>query len=281
MHFLLLMSKVGIETVRVIRQRKAFFAILVLFQLLMLGALGSVTTTNLQEMLVGTQGVLNQVEQANLDPQKINQGQPFLEDITPLYQSYQLVQTYALRWLFSLAVIAVTLYAALWLGSHSFFEKYSSWKDVLQKQRKRWLYFIFLVVVAGLSCFVLFSIMIKASLFNDPDQEQLYGRLTLLSYLFLTIYYLFLCAATQITAPTLKGIFRQSIKGGIKKISSSLPLAVFLFLLAVGAGYLVKLTLEKSFSFSLLVLSTVFLAAVIVAARIFWIRFQHNLIDNQ
>src|SRR3989344_950622 len=278
MHFGSLINKAGTETAQAIQKRKVFFVILILLQLIFFGALGSVTTTNLQQMLVGTQGVLNQVEQANLDPQKISDGQPFLEDITPLYQSYQLVQTYALRWLFSLAIIAVTLYAALWLGSHSFFEKYSSWKDVLQKQRKRWLYFVLLVIILGLSCFILFSVTVKASLFGDPDQERLYARLTMLGYLFLVVYYLFICAAAQIGASSLKKMFWQSFTTGIKKIRYSLPLAVILFLFIMGAGYLVKLVMELSTSFALLVSSTIFSATVIVLTRLFWIKAQQQII---
>ncbi|MBI2103260.1 hypothetical protein HYT55_05440 [Candidatus Woesearchaeota archaeon] len=270
-------------TLQTIKAHQSIFSILVLLQLLLFGSVGYITTANVQHIVEGTQGILGQLDQANFDPQKINDGQPFLNDITPIYQSYQIMKKYTLRWLWGLAAIAFTLYAASWIISHSLFtasEEGSSKKKNLKRISIIWTRFSILILAMGVILFLLFSIVIKASFFNDPDQEQLYDRIKIAAGIGLLFYYCFIVIAAHITARTYRAVIQQSFRTGIKKIHYSLPIAFFLNACIVGTAELIKLALERTTSFFLLLLATILLALVLVTARLLWIKTQHALIER-
>ncbi len=267
------------EIFLIINQHKAIFILLIFLQLVFLGSLGYITTTNLQQMLEGTQGILSQLEQANLDPQKINAGQPFLPDVKPLYDSYQIIKKYALRWLAWLLAILLTVYPLLWIISSFFFRAENSLKNLKRQFRdfgKQWLIFFCLIFSAALILWLSSLFLVKSSIFNDPNQEELYFRLRIIGFLSLGIYYLFICFAAQLSAPTVKAFFQRSFKTSISRIYYSLPLVLILSAMIYGAAWLLKIALEQAASFFLVVLATIFFAAVIVLARIIWIGFQQQ-----
>lgn len=259
-----------------INQHKVLFILLVFLQLFFLGSIGYVTATNLQHMLEGTQGVFSQLEQANLDPQKINEGQPFLPDTKLLYESYQIMKEYAFRWLAWLLIIITTIYSLLWIISGFFLEAETSLKKKFKSWGRQWLIFFCLVFSAALILWLSSLFLVKSSIFNDPHQELFYSRLKIMGFLLLGIYYFFICFAAQLNAPSLKNFLQHSIKTSIRKIHYSLPLAIFLNIFIYGAAWLLKNSLEQAESFFMVVLATIFLATVIVIARLIWIGFQQQ-----
>lgn len=260
-------------------KHKVLIIILVLIQLIVFALAGYATMMNLQKVVEGTQGVLAQLEQANVDPEKINEGQPFLNDMMPIYRSYQIMKEYTLRWLGEMVAIAVTLCAGLWLGSYYCntlpgVEPRLGVKKAITIQALRWFRFTVLLLITTILFLFISSSMITFSTLENQDQFT--SQLKNVSYLFVGIYYFFLCVAAQIAAPQLKDVFTRSFNAGVKKIHYSFPLAILLGSIIIATGYLVRMTLERSTSVILLSLATLFLAIVIVITRIVWIRSQQE-----
>ncbi len=266
-----------------IAHHKILFLGLIVLQLLIFTTIGLTTATYVGKVIEGTQGVLEQANQANVDPQKIQEGQPFLNDLTPIYKSYQMMKDNFLRWLSWLFLITMTLGVSVWLGSHFLLaEKESkSWKEKIKLQGKAWLRFLILITVFAVILFFLFTIMIKAAFFNDPDQEHLLSRIKWALSITATIYYFFLIFAAQLTAPTEKLFLKRSIFGGIYNIHYSLFTIVISWIAIYGAAALLSYVVQNEQSFLLLFLTTILFTIVVVLSRLFWIKTQHILSNRR
>ncbi len=274
------MKQWGLSITRSIRERKRLFLLLIVGQLLVLFAMGWVTVTHVNTIVEKTQSVLSQVDQANFDPEKIDAGQPFLNSLAPIYESYQIMKENIIRWLIWLLIICSGGNGLLWLGSHALVAKKSS--ESGQKSRwhtllRLWLHFVLLTVGFFLSSVILFVLLVQSSFFNDPDQERLIFRIKMAFALIGFLYYFFLCFAAQMNAPSWKSLFNSGCKAGMQRGYYSLPLLAILGGAILAAGYLLQLALEESASFILLFLATILFTSMIVIARLVWISAQHEL----
>lgn len=262
-----------------IAHHKILFLGLIVLQLLIFTTIGLTTITYVGKVIEGTQGVLEQANQANVDPQKIQDGQPFLNDLTPIYKSYQMMKDNFLRWISWLFLITMTLCASVWLGSHFLLtEKESkSLKEKVKLYGKAWLRFLVLITIFAVILFFLFTIMIKAAFFNDPDQEHLLSRIKVALSITAIFYYVFLIFAAQLTAPTEKQFLKRSIYGGIFNIHYSLFVIIVSWVAIYGAATLLSYVVQNEQSFLLLFLTTILFTIVVVLTRLFWIKTQQIL----
>ncbi len=271
------------ETINAILDHKILFATLILIQLLIFTTVGLTTVTYVGKVIEGTQGVLEQANQANVDPQKIQDGQPFLNDLTPIYKSYQMMKDNFQRWLSWLLLITITLCASVWLGSHTLLSEKNNrpWKQKVKSYSRSWLRFVILVTIFATILFFLFTIMIKAAFFEDPDQEHLLSRIKIALSIAAILYYFFLIFAAQLTAATEKQFFRRSISAGIFNIHYSLLILVISWTVIYGAVLLVSYVVQNEQSFLLLFLTTLLFTIVVVLSRLFWIKMQQILITTK
>jgi len=267
------------ETLHAILNHKIIFGLLIVLQLLIFTTIGLTTATYVGKVIEGTQGVLEQANTANVDPQKIQAGQPFLNDLTPIYKSYQMMKDNFIRWLEWIFLIVITLCASVWLVSHLLLAEKNnpSWKQKVKLYGKSWLRFTILVIIFAIILYFIFTIMIKAAFFNDPDQEHLIFRIKVALSITAMIYYFLLIFAAQLTAPTEKSFFKRSLSSGLLNIQYSLLVLFISWVAIYGAAALLGYVVQNISSFLLLFLTTLLFTTVIVLSRLFWIKTQQIL----
>ncbi len=267
------------ETLHAIIDHKIIFGVLIVLQLLVFTTIGLTTATYVGKVIEGTQGVLEQANQANVDPQKIQAGQPFLNDLTPIYKSYQMMKENLQQWLRWIFLIIITLGSSVWLSSHALLSEKSNntWKQNIKIYGRAWLRFVVLVSIFAIILFFLFSIMIKAAFFNDPDQEHLLSRIKIALSIVGIVYYFFLIFAAQLRAPTEKLFLKRTISGGIFNIHYSLLVLIISWAAIYGAAALLSYVVQYTQSFLLLFLTTLLFTIVIVLSRLFWIKTEQIL----
>jgi len=117
-HYFSYLSKGLFNTKEAIRHHKLLLTILVVLQLLFFLSLGYLTITYQVQIFQNVEVVTNSLQQANFDADKIKAGEPFLENLGAVYESYNnIIQSLTLFsiWMAGLFLI---YQAGLWIGTH-------------------------------------------------------------------------------------------------------------------------------------------------------------------
>ncbi|MBI2572677.1 hypothetical protein HYV86_02355 [Candidatus Woesearchaeota archaeon] len=119
----------GVEkTWLAIKSYKIFFALLCVFQLLLLGAAAIIFLHYQLAILQDVQSVLEPLEGATLDEQALQNGQPFVEDFLPLYRGYSKLISDLKMLAAWMALFFIFGGGLLWVASHHLIHRLH-WRD--------------------------------------------------------------------------------------------------------------------------------------------------------
>lgn len=228
MNFLLKNIK---RTFNSIKKHKLLFIFLIILQICLILTLSYTFLLHQVKIMENAQDVLQPLDEANYDPQKIETGQPFLKDALTIYNSYQEIEKSVYSFFFYFFLIFLTLNGLLWLGAHYIIKKRSLKTIARQYQR----YFLSVIVLFAL----LFSLIYLTINYFFSQIELIFLSMAL----FLITYYFILIAFTLLSSKKwLKAIFIVSLK----KIRKTL-LVLFINLALIAFSFsLIYLTLEST-----------------------------------
>ncbi|MBU1974347.1 MAG: hypothetical protein KKH52_03050, partial [Nanoarchaeota archaeon] len=129
------------------------------------------------------------------------------------------------------------------------------------------------LVVSSLVLFTpvvsLFYFILKIVVKSNPEMIVSYSKLLLILFFF--AYYLLLVSFAFIQIKSWKTFIKKTFSIGIKKIYLTLPLLIFNYLLIMGNGYLIFLTVTKDYPFIITFFLVILFITIITLTRIFWI----------
>ncbi|MDO8656316.1 MAG: hypothetical protein Q7K45_03680 [Nanoarchaeota archaeon] len=259
-----------------IREHKLLFILLILLQIGFLVALAYITITYQVKILNTAQEIILPLQNANYDPESIEQGKEFISEIAGIYQAYQaLIQQIvrlALWWL----GLFIVVNGVLWILSHQIMEK-KSWKNL----GKQWIkYAVATIVLLGpflLVIYFLLKLIVRAQI--DPDK---FGQmLTYLMYSFGLMYYLMINAFASIQISSWKECVKHFFTTAIKKIHYTLPVLTINLALLSSTGYLIYYFMELNQNFALMMISSGIFIVLIVLTRLYWISCLRELTSTK
>ncbi len=214
------------------------------------------------KLLEDSQELIQPLQNANLDPNSIEAGQPFLPQDVNLYKSYQaLVKNIFLLFTY-LLLIYFFFNSILWALSHYLLK--NNIKEIPQIILKSAASFFFL----SIPLIFLFYFLLKKA-FLIVNQTDLKNYLILFVILIIIIYYILLHCYAYANINSWKK-FLLKIKVAIKNPSKTIPiLLINLFLLIISA-FSIFLSLNYNESVFLFISSTLFFTLLVIT-RISWI----------
>ncbi len=253
------------HTSSAIQQHPGLTILLIVLQVVVLGAIIYSGVTYQLKILSDAQNIIIPLEQANYDPQQVEEGRPFLQDTQKIYQSYRSL----LRNLIYAAIIFTLFFLVgngmLWSLSHRLLGKYS-WQHALKQGVKYLLIVLLLYVpIAIASYFYLRSIVVQ-----QLATDNFSAALKIIIYVVLAAYYGVLAAAALLPA-TWKELPGLWLQVGIKKMYKTLPVLLINSIILAGLLYLMYLGMQPGQSFFLLIFSSLLVIVGIVLTRLFWI----------
>lgn len=265
------------NVLKIVLNRKLFFILLILIQILYLVA-GASTLLHFQvKILEDVQGITNPLETANFDEKAIEAGQPLLKDILPIYERYKSLRTNLYLFAGWQLLLFLVLNGILWIASHKMLYKT---KFKITDWLKQCLKFtvstiLFLITFIGVVYFLLKTFF---------WQEIMAGSITSASdtilILFLVSYYFLMSAFALITTSSWKLFLKQFWDATFSKIFVGGTL--FIINLALIVGILVAiyfLTLNPQLFLIALVLLLLLMISVVIL-RLIWISILQNAKNN-
>lgn len=250
------------RTISIIRNNKFLFLILVVIQLLVVITFSLITAKFQLLLLEDINDTLKPLQNANYDPQKVDAGQPFLEEIVPLLQGYASMKAHFMDFMLWVTFFLLIVNGVLWLGSYYMINKYNV-KQVL----KQWLNYLVAVIISSIILWLVGLLLFK-SLFNST--VSLESALTLLGVAGFIIYYLISVAFAHLNEHSVKNFgivswnhWRYIYKTFPYFLINALVLGLFVY-----GIYLTSLVKEN---FNLMIVLMVLAMLLLVVARLFWI----------
>ncbi len=264
------------DVAKSIREHKILFIVLILLQIGFIAALAYITINYQVKILNTVQEIIQPLQNANYDPESIQQGQEFISQIAGIYQAYRtLIQQvlYLAAWWLGLFLV---VNGALWVLSHQILERIS-WKNI----GKQWMkYAAATAVLLGpflLAIYLILKGVMKAQV--DPDK---FGEL--LKYLFYSvagIYYLIINAFASLNAVSWKEFVGYFFTTAIKKIHRTMPVLIINLSLLSGAAYLIYYFMEINPNFAWMMAASVLLMKLIILTRLYWIACLRELTSHK
>ena len=275
------------ETIDEIKKRKWFFIFLIMVQLLFVFLLSYVTLTYNVKIFHDVERIMGPLQNANLDLEGIEAGQPFLKELDQVYQSYNsMTRNIALLGLWIVLLFLVGN-GFLWICTHQMLHDEVRAEPKLSRNKLHFLREKFLspwikYVVSSVSGFVIFASVsylafriVVATSEITPAMFLKVAKISLL--LFFVIYYFLLVSYSFIQERTWKRFRQLFFLASVKKIASTISILIMTDLVLVLSGGLVYLTIRIEQLSLLILITTVLFMAALVVTRMFWIASLKNI----
>ena len=251
------------STINVIKKNKGIFVSLIALQLLLIILLIFVSINYQVKIIENARNVIEPLQGANFDPESIKEGQPFMEDIVPIYKGYKSMMKYIWYYVAWLAGIFVFLNGSIWILTQRLFGKKNYFKLSLKFLSTSFLLLVPFFITAYLS--------LKWFLGLQLEVENFSFILQIVFWAFFVLYYFILVACAFIDISSWKSFSKKIYSVGIKRIYYTL-IVLFINLVLIFIGlYSIYLTSNEEALFPLMILAATFLVLIIVLTRIFWI----------
>lgn len=240
----------------------------------------SVVAVNYQlALLQDAQSIIQPLQQADYDPNSLQEGKPFTTDTLQLYRSYRSLIHHLQSLILWVVGLFLFLNGALWIWSHQLLYPARKPQRVLLARRAVKYFFCagMLSALLALAGYVLHRTVALEQTAADPVGKALQWFFVL----FLALYYGFLVSAAFIDVMTWKQFGKVVTGVGMAKIHWTMLVAVVnIILLAVpviGMYY----AMDAWQNFPLLVLLGVLFIVLLVFTRLFWISALHELVPQK
>lgn len=259
------------QTIASIKNHKALFIIIVLLQILFLVSSLSLTTYYQLKLLEDAKGVIEPLQTANYNPDQIQEGVPFTEDFSGIYNSYNSLLQHFKEFMVLSLLLFFFLNAWIWTLSRWLLEEKISWK---QKPKKAFLFWLKMVASGAviIGPFLLGSyVLLLWSLRTTASMEHLIIIIKILAAASLLAYYFLLTAFTAANQTSWKKFVKNFVALSIFNISKTA--VVFGMILASFAlsALLLSGAIWFGRSVTLLLVTGALMIAVMAINRVFWI----------
>ena len=251
-------------TIAEIKHHPKLFLLIIVVQALLLITVAAVGITYQMKIVTDLQNVVNPLQQANYDPDSLQEGQPFLADLAGVQRSYQQLQQNILEAVLIVALLYGVVHSGLWALSQKLYH-HLSWK----KTGKVWIK----SGVASLlvfSAFGLLSYHLLRNLITAAFDVTFFSQVAQYLLITLGVLYYFLSIIYGIPTIHWKKNLLAIYHLGIKKIHYFIiPLGINVVLM-LGTLYLFSLTTAQP-SFLIIILAGFLFIVTVGITRIFFL----------
>ena len=210
-------------------------------------------------------GIVEPFQGANFDPDKIQAGQPLLEEVGSIYSSYQSMVKNMLLLIITIFSLYTLIASLIWAISLVIVKKLRN-VSIL----KIWLKNILLSTMMFGPYLLLVYLLTKVSIFTlDVGPESFITLGVIMLILLFIIYYFFTTLTTFTDLKSLKDIFRKAKKTS-KNIHKTLIIFLINWSLIVGSLYLMYLSMEFQEVDILVFITTIIFILTKTLSKVFW-----------
>ena len=280
------------KTFQSIKEHKFLFIFLTVLEIILL--ISSIFTIIFYQVqiLANLQNIIEPIENANYNETSLQQGQPFTQEISKIYNSYNLLIKNIFYMFSVLFLIFFFLNGLIWIYTHQLLElkkiepKHSEHKNLEYKKSEhktptfteKLLNFsqlfskygtIYLLLIGPLLIILYFALNSITSFSINPDTFSLIGIIIGITLL-ISLYFL-LVFSSFINIKSWKEFFKTSLQISIKKIHCILPIILIDCLITLLFLYLIYITIPLEQLFLLPLIFTFILTILFVIFRIYLI----------
>ena len=254
-----------------IKKKKGLFAFIVVLQIFFMISSLWLTSVYLVKIIDSAKGVIQPLENANYNADKIKAGEPFTGDYLPIYNSYQAMLADIISFGIWMSLLFVILNGSLWLCSSWLFEEKKGWKARLNGAARFFLKMacslVLLLIPSAVGSYYILLHFVRIS---DSFDTIIFIMKILLVGLAI-LYYFLLVAFALATGSSWKKFVKAWFKVSVLKISKTFLLFLLVSLLLGASVAAVYAAVEYEQSFLLVLATGVLIIMVFVATRILWI----------
>lgn len=254
-----------------IKKKKRLFLAIVILQLIFVVSSLGLGSQYLLKILQDTQGIIDPLENANYDSQKIEQGEPFTPDYTSIYNSYRSMLKNVFSFLAWMVLLFLLLNGSIWLLSHWMLQEKKPWKVKMREGwqflLKAWAAMLFMLAPFKIVSYYILLYFIRIS----ESFSKITVVLKVLLIASLAVYYFLLVALAVAPLLSWKKFVLRWASISVKQFQKTALLFVVIMatlLFPFGALYFGT---EYSESVLLLLLLGLLSLITLVVSRIFWI----------
>ncbi len=259
------------QSVAAIKKRKGLFVFIILLQVLFLVSSLWLTSVYWVKIIDHAKGVIQPLENANYNADKIKAGEPFTGEVLPIYSSYQAMLTDLIYFTVWISILFVILNGGLWLSSSWLFEEKKDWKTAFRQKFRFFLKIVTsLIVVLIPSAIAAYYILLHFVRISESFDNIIFIMKILLVGL-AVLYYFLLVAFAIATIASWKQFVKSWFKVSIRKIGKTFPLFILVSLILAASIAAVYAAVEYEQSLMLVLAAGLLIIIVLVVTRIFWI----------
>ena len=253
-----------IQTLSQIKTHPRLFIILFFIQFIFLVTFSLFTLHYQFKVLKNIQEIVQPLQTANYDPALLEEGKPFLSDLSTLRQGYTSIKKNLTTFFFSLSFLYITINAGIWTLSHYLFHKKKNFLT-------QWFNFIvtsFLLIIPFL---ILSYFILKKKFISGADVTSFSSTAKLLLYGFLIFYYLLLVSYAFLDKTPWKEFVQKIYTLSILKIHKTLPALALISAFLIFNLYLLSTALNTQQPFFVVLMLLFLFVFLLTFSKIFWI----------
>ncbi|MBI2112393.1 hypothetical protein HYT52_02560 [Candidatus Woesearchaeota archaeon] len=217
-----------------IKENKRLVVSIIILQIIFLALAGMVGITYQVKIITDMNTIMGQLDTANYNPEELQKGEPFLENMFIIQRSYQSLQQNIIEGLSWMGALFIVFHGGLWLLSHHVIKKIPF--NMLGRMFLKYL----AVSIVLLGSFFSFAYFLLKDLITDAADVDFVATVT--KYLvagFVVVYYILIVFLTLLDEHTWKEFFRSWWKAAIKKILKTLSIVIISATFMLGSFYLI------------------------------------------
>lgn len=265
-----------------ISRHKGLFLILILLQAAFFISTLFISVSYEIKILQDAQGIIEPLQTANYDPQSIEEGNLFTQDLASIYNSYNSMISNIKSCAYVLLSLFMVLNGGLWILTFFLLKKKIIGKSEgrLKQALHMWIKFIVSVVVIMGPFFVITYYLLIYLLRSESFTGSFPQAVNYLLYVIIAFYYFLISALAMINSSSWKSFIKNFWLCSVKKIHlSMLVLAINAVLLSAGCLAIYgAVAYEKSLL--LITAASLLFLIIVVITRIFWIASLNGLVNE-
>ena len=257
------------NTLKAVKENRLKFFILILLQLLFLGALFWSGIMYQVKLFQDIQSISEPLQRANFDEASLQQGQMFTNEMYTIFLSYQSLMKHLWEFAGIIGIIFLILGGAIWVLTNNLLNKDSEkslGKRILQSWLKYLVSSVVLFLPIALAGYFIFKLLFSLGL-SETALANLIGGIVIA---FIIGYYFLLVSFALINTSSWRNFLKEFLKVSIKRIHYTLLLLLVNIIILLIGVILIYFTLSETL-FPLLLLASILFLLLIIIVRIFFV----------
>ncbi len=259
------------DTLKAVWNRKLFFSLLVVFQLLFFVVLGYIFIHFQLRMIDNYQQIAAPLEEidSNTKPDA-----ELMQTIGAIYERYQQLMK-DLRSLVWWLGVMFLVHGGIWAMHHQFLERYS-WKERMKRMIQQWLRMLVSSLALLGPILVVSYFILRDMIFKQADIDAVTSTAKILGAVAIVMYY-FLLVAFSLLDVGWRQFPRRFFNLGIRKIHKTISVLLLNFAVVGLSLWLLYESLAQEWSFWAVFVATLVFVNVLVFSRLFLISMVKHL----